>query len=55
MHARGGFFRNALDGSSKLRKPARLGLQAFFDEGEEDFLFLIRRLIQERSIALFGA
>ena len=55
MHARGGFFRNALDGSGKLGEPTGLGLQAFFDEGEEDFFFLIRRLVQERGIALFGA
>ena len=55
MHARGGFFRNALDGSGKLGEPARLGLQAFFYEGEEDFFFLIRGLFQERGIALFGA
>ena len=55
MHTRGGFFRNALDGGGEFREPARLGLQAFLDEGEENFFFLIRRLVQERGIALFGA
>ena len=55
MHARGSFFRNTLDGSSKLGEPAGLGLQAILDQCEEDFFFLIRRLIQECGIALFGA
>ena len=55
MDTRSRFFRNALDIFSQLCKPTWLLLQYLFDKGEEYFFFLVRRFIEERLIAFFGA
>ena len=55
MHAGRGLFRHALDALGVALVPARIGLQALLDGGEEDFLFLVGRLVEEGHIALLGA
>ena len=55
MHAGGGLFGDALDGFAIARVPARMGLQAALDGGEEHFFFFIAGLFEEGDVALLGA
>ncbi len=55
VHAGGGFLRHALDAGGELREPARLFLQGALDQREEDFFFLVLRLVEEGGVAFLGA
>ena len=55
MHARGRLLGDALDGLGVALVEARIGLEALLDRREEDFFFLIRRLVEEGGVAAFGA
>ena len=55
VDAGGGFLGHALDGGGAAAVEPRIGLEALLDRGEEDFLFLVGRLVEEGDVALLGA
>ena len=55
MHAGRRLFRDALDGFGVALVEAGVRLQALLDRREQDFLFLVGRLVEERGVAALGA
>ena len=55
MHAGRRLFRDALDRQGVAPIPAGIGLEPLLDRGEENFLFLVRRLIEKGGVALLRA